>query len=195
MRWCLFLLLFLLPAGAALAQGAIHRCVDANGNPVFTDRTCASLHATPVTPGAPADTAPAAVVAAPPATLCAASMDSLKQAVVEAFAARDPNRLAGLMLWGGYGSHAVVADIRTLGQLMRQPLLGIRVVGGDAPPDDAWDGAAPAVSSSVGDGDGDDAASPSALVLSTAAEGGGAPQRTYFQVTPRAGCLWLRPAG
>jgi hypothetical protein len=193
MRWCLFLLLFLLPAGAALAQGAIHRCVDANGNPVFTDRTCASLHATPVTPGGPADTAPAAVVAAPPATLCAASMASLKQAVVEAFAARDPNRLAGLMLWGGYGSHAVVADIRTLGQLMRQPLLGIRAVGGDAPPDDAWDETAPAMPSSVVDGG--DAASNTTLVLSTAVEGGGVPQRTYFQVTPRAGCLWLRPAG
>jgi hypothetical protein len=189
MRWCLFLLLFLLPAGAALAQGAIHRCVDANGAPVFTDRTCASLHATPVPPAAPAGAAPVTTVAAPSTTLCAASMDSLKQAVIKAFAARDPNRLAGLMLWGGYGSHAVVADIRTLGQLMRQPLLGIRLVGGDAPPDGARDEAAPASGA-----DGDDATLPSALVVSTAAEGGGVPQQTYFQVTPRAGCLWLRPA-
>jgi hypothetical protein len=182
------LLLLLLPAGTAWAQGTIHRCVDANGNPVFTDRTCASLHATPVTPDAAAAQAAPAVASAPPATLCAATVQALKQAVVEAFAARDPNRLAGLMLWGGYGRGAVVADIQALGRLMRQPLLGVRVAGdddGDASADEAGD--AP-----PDDGDGPPPAG-STLVLSTAADDGSGLRHTRLQVVSRAGCLWLQP--
>lgn len=172
-----------------MAQGAIHRCVDANGNPVFTDRTCASQHATRVTPSAAVPTSHNAPPM-PPATLCAATLPALKKAVIDAFAGRDPNRLAGLMLWGGYGHHAVVADIRWLGQLMQQPLLGIHVVGGD---DDAGD--APASTTSTA---GEPSVVPStapALVLSTSDAAGGPPPQSTFPVVARAGCLWLRPPG
>jgi hypothetical protein len=112
----------------------------------------------------------------------------LKQAVVDAFAAHDPNRLAGLMLWRGYGSHAVVADIRALARLMRQPLLGIHLAGtGDADGDDA-----PATPATAPDA----APVPIELVLSTAADdGSGAPRQSRFEVRPRAGCLWLEPSG
>lgn len=178
MRMPALLLLLLLPMGTALAQDTIHRCVDANGNPVFTDRTCASQHATAVAPGASMPT-PVGAPPMPPATLCAATLPALKQAVIDAYAGRDANRFAGLMLWGGYGHHAVVADIRWLGQLMRQPLLGMHVTGGD-------------------NGTGDDAPAGAgtmapALVLTTSGETGGAPRQSAFAVVARAGCLWLRP--
>lgn len=176
------LLLLLLFAGVVHAQETIHHCVDANGNPVFTDTPCAAMHAVPVT-AAPA--AATSVVAAPRLVLahCAATVDALKRRVVDAFAAHAPNRLAGLMLWQGYGDRAAVADIRELGELMRQPLLGVRVVtGSDGPP-------APAASAAG-------TAGPPGLELSTAAgDGSGQPERSYFQVVPQAGCLWLEAAG
>ena len=191
MRALAFPLLLLVSIGTASAQGAIHRCMDANGNPVFTDRTCASLHATPVAPGTGVP-APIGVPPMPPATLCAATLPALKQAVLDAFASRDPNRLAGLMLWGGYGHHAVVADIRALGQWMRQPLLGLHVAGDDE--DDSGTGDdTPAPPASAANGL--SGAAPPALVLSTAGDAGGPPRESTFGVVARAGCLWLRPPG
>jgi len=171
MRLRTFPLLFLLSAGAVRAQGPIHRCADANGNPVFTDRTCASLHATPVSP--------AAAAAAPPplpspVTLCAGSVDALKQGVVDAFAARDPNRLAALVLWSGYGRAAVVARIRALGELMGRPLLDV-AAGAEGASDDGG-------------------AAPSSLAISVAAgDGTGQVHREVFGLAHRDGCLWLRP--
>lgn len=179
----------LLPTGTALAQDAIHRCVDASGNPVFTDRTCASQHATPVTASASAPTSTGTPPPMPPATLCAATLPALKQAVIDAFAGRDPNRLAGLMLWGGYGHHAVVADIRSLGQLMRQPLLGIHAVGGGDSDD------TPASAASIAGESPADAPTAPALVLRTSDPAGGPPQQSTYPVVARAGCLWLRPPG
>ena len=44
----LLLLLLLLPVGAARAQGGIHRCMGADGIPVFTDRVCTDVNAKPV---------------------------------------------------------------------------------------------------------------------------------------------------
>ena len=99
---CLILLTCTAPAAA---QTEIHRCIGANGGAVFTDQPCAALQATPVSPGAlPGNvTAP---LAAPPPTLCAANPGELRQSVIDAFASRDANRLAGLMLWNGYGRGA-----------------------------------------------------------------------------------------
>lgn len=188
MRLLIFLLL-LACAAVAHAQDPIHHCVDANGNPVFTDRTCASMHAMRVT-ASPTGRAAQASVAAPTALVhCAASIDTLKRRVVDAFAAHDPNRMAGLMLWQGYGGPAAVADILALGRLMRQPLLGVQVIGGDTVVATAG-GPAPAASVDV------PAAPPQGLQLSTASDdGSGEPGQSYFPVIPQAGCLWLQAGG
>ena len=173
MRTLALLLLLTLCALArtAQAQDIIHRCVDAHGNPVFTDQPCSSQHATAVQ-AAP----PAAVAARPGASVplhrCAASTAQLRQRVIDAFAAHDPNRLAGLMLWRGYGDRSAVDDLRALAQLVRQPLLTIHF--DDAPAPGAPSSAAPL-------------APASALQLRT---DGGADAR--FDVARRAGCLWLR---
>lgn len=193
----LLLLAFSLATAPAAAQTAIHRCVGAAGNPVFTDQPCAALHATPL--ARPAQ--PASASAEPtPAVLCATSRDALQRAVSAAFANRDANRLAGLMLWGGYGQHAAVADIRALQRVMRAPLLDIgpAAESAGAPP-------SPAVADSAGSEPlvAGTAAAPVAiapapdntLVLRMGAgDGSGQPGEMRFTVVRRFGCLWLRSA-
>jgi len=171
----------------AIAQTEIHRCIGANGGAVFTDQPCAALQATPVGPASTA-THPSAV-AAPPPTLCAASVDELRRSVIDAFAGRDANRLAGLILWDGYGRGAAIADIRALATLMKQPLLGV-----DTPPasstsvntdDDSFPPAAPSQAPPPGD----------QLVLRTADnDADGTPAAWRFDIVREAGCMWLRNA-
>ena len=201
----LFVLL-LLPLSPLLAQTAIHRCVGANGNPVFTDRVCADVQATPTRPAAsvPAGVSGSMAVASePPPILCATNLAELKQGVVDAFATRDANRLAGLMLWGGYGQRAVVADIRSLRTLMQRPLLDL------GPPAASAEPAASTAAGSIDQLDQPPGASfndqtaatatPVAptgeptLVMRTAADDGtGIPHETRFALVRRSGCLWLR---
>jgi hypothetical protein len=195
MRLLAILLLCLLPLGSAWAQD-IHRCVGKDGNPVFTDRVCTDVDATPFVPAPTSSVqqAPSESLA-PPAILCAMDRKLLKQAVVEAFANRDPNRMAGLMLWGGDGRQAVVADIRAMGHLMERPLVDVTFGSqSTSSTDSASDlSAAPSVAASV-------TPSPSAssdiLTVHTAADdGSGVPQATRFQIVHRSGCLWLEQGG
>lgn len=183
MRPLLALLFLFVSAGMlpVAAQTVIHRCVDANGNPAFTDQPCATLDATPVTRN-PA----AGPVAGPPAPtmLCADDARQLKRVVVEAFAERDANRLAAVMLWGGYGAHAAVRDIRALQDIMRRPLLSL-----STEPADGDDGDLPGAAS--------DPAPPVPRTLIVETGPGDDPEDVRvlrFDVLPRAGCLWLRSA-
>lgn len=184
----LLCLVLLARATPALAQSEIHHCIGANGAPVFTDQPCAALHATPVSPVAATGSPPATTVS--PADLCATSVDELRQSVIDAFARRDTVRLAGLILWDGYGSGTAIADIRALTTLMKQPLLEVDT----SPP--------PAASPAT---DNDDPFPPSVaaqaprpvdqLVLRTVRDGmeDSAPQ-WRFDIVRRSGCLWLRNA-
>jgi hypothetical protein len=204
----LLLLLLLLPMSAA-AQEGIHRCVGADGNPVFTDQPCAALQATPVADAAAAKATNATNAIPPqeqsiaPPVLCAASVPELRQSVLEAFSRRDPNRLAGLMLWSGYGHAAVVADIRSMSELMQRPLLDIGDTSEEAAP-------APSQSSDLGSLerslDPVAAPAPSAVpapppadrqivVRTAASDGSGVPHETHYAVVRRSGCLWLRSPG
>jgi hypothetical protein len=185
----LLCLILLACAAPAAAQTPIHRCIGANGGAVFTDQPCAALQATPVSPNVPSAQA-AASPAAPPPILCAASPGELRQSVIDAFASRDANRMAGLMLWDGYGRGAAIADIRSLAELMKQPLLDVDILNGSAP----------AQAASIDDPFATDAppAPPSAgnrLVLHTAGnDGSGSPRELRFDIVRQAGCLWLRNA-
>lgn len=193
----LLCLILLLLASPARAQTEIHRCIGANGGAVFTDQPCAALDATPVRPGTP-ETA-AAPLSAPPPTLCAGNISALRQSVIDAFAARNANRMAGLMLWNGYGRNAVIATIRSLNELMKQPLLDV-----DIPDVEPTMQSAPTTSDLGGisaDPFATEApvdASPSMpagseLVLHTSGnDGTGNPHERRFAVVHRAGCLWLR---
>jgi hypothetical protein len=192
MRLFVLLLLLLLPIAVAKAQGDIHRCVGADGRPVFTDRVCSDVDAKPVLPPASASTMPVSPMAPalpPPPVLCAADMEHLKQAVVDAFAVHNPNRLAGLVLWNGAGQQAVVANIRAFTRLMARPLVEVDAESSD---DDV---------SSYDDGDSSgttafhSGAHGGALVIETEGDDGyGDTQAAHFDVVHHAGCLWLRPA-
>ncbi len=199
--------LLVLALGAtpvAYAQGAIHRCVDPAGHPVFTDRRCATLDATPVLPAA-TSTPPVG----PPSPnqagqLCAADPAVLRQQVLEAFARHQPNRLAGLMLWDDYGERGAVGQIRALGALVDRPLLDLRDDGDVAASRTAGTGPAPSIydPSRPLREQLDDRSAPiqatvaaqdlQALVAVTRGADG-SPQDTRFAVEPRAGCLWLLP--
>jgi hypothetical protein len=194
----LLLLLSSLAAAPAIAQTQIHRCIGADGNPVFTDQPCAALQATPVARTAPSTREN---VAPPPAVLCATDRDALKRAVIDAFADRDANRMAGLMLWGGYGQHAAVADIRALQKIMREPLLDLEpaaeatnastpIVAADAVRSPTFAAASAASSSAVAT-----PAPDNMLVLHTSAsDGRGSSRELRFMVVHRSGCVWLRRA-
>ncbi|HEX7731499.1 MAG TPA: DUF4124 domain-containing protein [Rhodanobacter sp.] len=178
-------LLLLLPLCAlvlpARAQNPIHRCMDAHGNPLFTDQPCTSQQATPVQAPSPAPAASATTPGAPvPLQSCATTAAELRQRVIDAFAARDPNQLAGLMLWHGYGHLSAVDDIRALGRLVRQPLLEVHF--GGEPGDDP----------AAADGTGAPAAAAAAdeLQVRTGDDGG-----ARFAIARQAGCLWLRYGG
>lgn len=208
MRLAIFLLAMVLLSSLVHAQSGVRRCIDSQGRPLFTDQPCAALDATAVTPAdknqpAPSTTAEAAVIATPPPVLCAASVDVLKQSVLDAFSARDPNRLAGLMVWDGAARQTVVAHIRALGALMRRPLLDIAEEGGVtttttvAPHDDLDDlpnlpaltqvGEPPLERGPNRSGEGH------ALIVQTAGDdGSGWPNETRFPIVRRSGCLWLR---
>jgi len=180
-----FALLFAALPAAASAQTAIHHCIGRSGNPVFTDQPCATMQASPVRASPTPEGAPPA---APP-MLCAASRDDLRQGVVEAFAQQDANRLAGLMLWKGYGHGAAVADVQALANLVRQPLLGIDFPGGPAPAHSAGLPYYPATVEPA-------SAAPSSpmLVLDVADRMGTGARQWHFDLVHRAGCLWLRNA-
>jgi hypothetical protein len=182
-----------LPIAAANAQGDIHRCVGADGRPVFTDRVCSDVNATPVLPPASAaTTTPVTTVGPaqqPPPVLCAADEAHLKQAVVDAFAVHNPNRLAGLMLWDGAGQQAVVANIRTFTRLMTRPLVDVDTESASATYDEEDGDSSDMTSAST-------AAHGGALVVQTESDDGdGDTETTRFDIIHHAGCLWLRPEG
>jgi hypothetical protein len=198
MRLLAVLLLLLLPLGMARAQSDIHRCVGANGGVIFTDRVCSDLNATPAVPvpTASVSAATSTSISQPPPVLCASDIAELKQAVVDAFAARNPNRLAGLMLWDGDGRDSVVANIRQFTRMMAHPLIEVRA-------SEYTSTAAPSPSSSM-------VTDPSVLSMSAtpspspprgeslsveteADDGSGATQETHFGVVHHDGCVWLEP--
>lgn len=190
------LLPLILFAGVApcMAQTDIHRCIDASGHALFTDQSCAAMQATAVKPAA--KSGPGTPGVAPPAPaepqpiLCAATFNKLRQSVIDAFANHNPNRMAGLMLWNGYGSQTAVANIRSLSALMQQPLL-------DAGPPSGADKAADDSLATPGTEQDDEAsAGTNALVVRLAGnDGSGNPRELHYDVVRRYGCLWLRAGG
>lgn len=197
----LVLLLLLLPVSAVKAQGDIHRCIGVDGIPVFTDRVCSDINAKPVMP-APAASASSttsasasAVASQAPAVTCAADLKQLKQAVIDAFAERKPNRLAGVTLWNGDGKDEVVADIRYFTRLMSRSLIDVKTIP-DTSSTSSDDDEADASSLSLSTSPNATPAHGEALIVQTESDdGSGTTSQTRFDVVHRSGCMWLRPQG
>jgi hypothetical protein len=116
----------------------------------------------------------------------------LKQAVVDAFTERNPNRLAGLTLWNGDGKEEVVAGIRYFNRLMSRPLIEVKSVsdGSSNADDDDADASSLSLSASPQPASTHD----EALIVQTESDdGSSAVVQTRFDIVHRSGCMWLRP--
>lgn len=137
----------------------------------------------------------------PVPVLCAATAEALRQQVADAFAAHDPNRMAGLMLWDGYDQRDAVASIQGLAALMQHPLLGVSTEDApQLPPTREWvpmpEHPDPLPSSTD---DRDEALAPTTppdwlTVDTTGNDGSGTDIQSRFPVVQASGCLWLRPS-
>lgn len=173
-------LLLALELGAARAQadaGALNRCVDTEGNAVYTDRACEALDARPVRTAPPnPDTLPAD---APVVRDCARTPDALVVAVEEALAAADGNRLAALYDWRGRSDAAANVVMPRLEAIAASRLIE-----------------ASTAHSAEGSGDAElaaeaAAAPPDRLRIVHAPKGFGEGEVAEFRLVRAAGCWWL----
>lgn len=114
---CLLALLACAPLAHAQHTQPVYRCIGPHGEPVFSGQPCG-------TP-APAPGTNAPVQGTGFSAVCAGSPEALRQAIAGAFAARDVNQLAGLILWRGMDQGSARATLRSLAAWLKQPLTGI----------------------------------------------------------------------
>ena len=123
----LLLLAGLVPAWAPPAAAQVHRCVDANGVAVYTDRPCEAVQATPRE--APADPAAGANFTSGFAVRgCARRPETLLSGVRGALEARDVNRLASWYHWTGTGTGTARALMDELEAIANRPLVSVELV-------------------------------------------------------------------
>lgn len=175
----------LLLAGAADAA-RLHRCIDAEGNPLFSDQPCSAQGARrPEDPALPSpeDLArSAAELAERDARLgyCPAwSLESLQEELQASFDARDINRLAALYHWPGATRHSSTVVLDELEQLLSRRLSGMAVEEAELPL--GWQPGDPEP--------------PPRLRLELAGQSDfDVPLYARFSVLRHAGCLWIGPA-
>ena len=178
----LCLLVLLACASLAHAQHAqpVYRCIGAQGEPVFSGQPCG-------TP-APGTNAPAQDTGS--SVGCAPSPEALRQAIAAAFATRDVNQLAGLILWQGMDQGSARNALRSLASWLKQPLTGVAFTRATGPPfEDTDSGPPPATTGGGPAGVSSVAPSPpTGLGVST----GGVDGATRdFGVVESGGCWWL----
>ena len=216
MRRLLPVLLIALALPAPAAGQGVKRCTDAQGNTVFTDRSCASVDAVPKGQPAPA---PGAYAPGFAPRGCARTAEDLLVGVRTALEARDVNRLASFYHWPGTGSARGVMD--ALEEIAGRPLVMVALAyparpapfdpllafGPDAPPEQA---PAPATGPGATPGTGTEAdADPLQAVDPAAARAPAGPRpigldvqqmagdrdagsrSTRFQLHRHVGCWWL----
>ena len=171
-------------ASLAHAQHAqpVYRCIGVHGEPVFSGQPCG-------TP-APAPGTSASVQGAGFSAVCAASPEALRQAIAGAFAARDVNQLAGLILWRGMDQGSARTTLRSLAAWLKQPLTGVAFTRAADPPfADTHSGPPPVTTSGEPAGTSSVAASPpTGFDVST----GGVDGTTRdFGLVESGGCWWL----
>jgi hypothetical protein len=163
-------------AQAQADPGALNRCVDAEGNAVYTDRACEALDARP------ARTAPPNPDAVPDrvATVreCARKPTALVEAIELALAAADGNRLAELYDWRGRSRASAEAAMPRLEALAASRLLEVRALHSAEGSDD------PELAAEAAE------APPDRLRITHAPDGLGTGEVAEFRLVRAAGC-WL----
>lgn len=110
----------------ATAASRVNRCLDANGNAVYTDRACEQVGAQPVTQlqDDPSAEAQARSIKLEEALDCAQNLSDFSDRLSRALAADDVNALAALHDWvntGRYAARRVFADFQALLMTPGQP--------------------------------------------------------------------------
>lgn len=111
------------PAEAARAASGIHRCVGADGRPVFTDRPCEEMQATDRPP--PAAAAGNVRLAA---QTCPRTREDLLWGVRSALEARDVNRFAAYYLWTGMGTSEAYQLMDRFAVFSARPLVDVQLL-------------------------------------------------------------------
>ena len=119
--------------GEPLAPGSstgLHRCIDAAGIALFTDRPCDQMNATEA-PAPSAGPAPSTVIVR--TRTCARSQDDLLFGVRDALESHDPNRLAEYYHWSGMGNSEGYRLMKRLDAFSGRPLLDVQLVSSADP--------------------------------------------------------------
>lgn len=120
--------LLVVALGEASAAVRLFRCVSAAGTPIFSDRPCHMLEASPATssstskPRAPAEPEPPPEPDPIPGLCPAPNAEHLQRALERAFARRRVNELAALYHWVGSTRASSIAVMDRLAELLRHPL-------------------------------------------------------------------------
>ncbi|MEO8160324.1 MAG: hypothetical protein ABI588_02815 [Arenimonas sp.] len=114
-------------AAAPGEAGGIRQCIGADGVPIFTDRRCEDLQATPYQPPPSASGS-----FLPPGQLrvrtCACNQDDLLAGVRAALENHDANRLADYYHWTGMGSTEGYRLMERLDSFSARPVVDVQLV-------------------------------------------------------------------
>lgn len=174
----------------SLAPQPIYRCLGPDGSTMFSGTPCSDDS---LAQGALPEVA--AIGDRTPLHLCPLDPAELRARVGDAFLAHDINRLAGLMLWQGYGRHDAIARMQVLTSAMRQGLLGVELSGKATPlaPDAApsgFFGAEVSTAVPVNATANADNSTPAPTRLRISLDDG---NELSFSIESDHGCWWLRP--
>ena len=187
----------------------LRECVGPDGVPIFTDRRCSDLGATPQLPPLGSD---AGNTLGQPVRVrtCARNQDALLAGVRAALESHDANRLADYYHWTGMGSTEAYRLMDRLGAFSARPVVDVQLVRGAASADPYYDDRfdtpmpmpAPAPEAAPGDPYAPEAAStppprrrPHASMLRVdqmRSDSDVASEVTYFHLLTNAGCWWMR---
>ena len=184
--WLLTLLVPLL-CFARGAQAQVHRCIGAQGEPVFTDQPCGSAElSVDLASGnfdrndpANASSSGSAGTGTAIAATCPRSPQQVRERIAVAFNDNNPNALAGLFDWRGFSHQSADARLKDFIQWLKHPLVGVQFSGAADP-----SGAQPEDADYT-------AANPTGLTVLTQSSGELAPDARSFGVMQKGGCWWL----
>jgi hypothetical protein len=145
----LLLLLLAIPllCVARCAHAQIHRCIGAQGEPVFTDQPCGSAELSVSVAGGGldrddqgnADDSPRSSGSLIAAT-CPRSPEEVRDRIAVAFNDDNPSALAGLFDWRGFSHASADARLKDFDRWLKHPLVGVQFTGAVDPsgarPDD-----------------------------------------------------------
>lgn len=110
-------------AGNAQAQN-VNRCTNAQGQSVFTDRSCDAVDATARTPRGEPSVGNTGIYRAG----CARRLSELTEQIRQAVSLQDVNRLSSIYLWGNVSNATANQIIGRLESVVQRPLVDIAPV-------------------------------------------------------------------